>query len=390
MDVKQIDDAYIAHTYGRNPVTFVKGGGAKLWDDAGKEYLDFGCGIGVTGLGHANPAWVAAVAGQLGALEHVSNLYYTAPCAELARKLCARTGMKKVFFSNSGAEANECAIKTARKYSFDRYGKGRHKIATLLNSFHGRTMATLSATGQEGFHRWFDPFVDGFEYFAAGDLAHLRRLVETGEFCAVMLELVQGESGVTPLEPSFVSAVGALCAEKDVLLIVDEVQTGNGRTGTLYAYQQYGVTPDVVTTAKGLGNGLPIGATLFGDKTEATLSAGTHGSTFGGNPVACAGAIAVLDQIDDALLADVRAKGALLRDALLRCKGVEKVDGMGLMIGVSCQGRAKEIVGKCLQKGLAALTAKDRVRLLPPLNIDREDLARGIKILEEAFDETFA
>lgn len=389
MDTKQADAQYITHTYQRFPVEFVSGHGAYLQDAQGKEYLDFGCGIGVTGLGHANRLWTQAVCEQAGRLAHTSNLFYTRPCAQLAQTLCERSGMKKAFFSNSGAEANECAVKTARKYSSDRYGAGRSTIVTLVNSFHGRTMATLSATGQECFHRHFAPFLDGFVSVPANDTDALVSALD-GTVCAVMFEPVQGEGGVMPLDREYLQALAWLCAERDILTIADEVQTGNGRTGTLYACEQFGIVPDLMTTAKGLGNGLPIGATLFGEKTADTMDAGTHGSTFGGNPVACAGALAVLRQIDEPLLRKVRENGEKLAARLSRMRGVESVSGLGLMIGIACKGDAKTIANRCLDKGLVVLTAKTKVRLLPPLNLTDEELERGIQILEEVFDETFA
>lgn len=381
MGVIETDRKYVADTYARQNVVFVRGKGATLVDRWGNKYIDFGAGIAVNGLGIGFGKWRRAVRTQLKALPHASNLYYTQPYADLAKLLCRRTGMKKVFFSNSGAEANECAIKTARKYSFDKYGENRFKIVTLVNSFHGRTLTTLSATGQESFHQYFMPFTDGFVHVPADDFAALESAVDDG-VCAVMLELVQGEGGVYVLDKEYVKKAEELCRKKDVLLIVDEVQTGNGRTGSLYAYMQYGISPDIVTTAKGLGNGLPIGATMFSAKCEKTLTPGTHGSTFGGNPVACAGAIAVIKAINDKLLSGVAEKGERIRGVLSVCSKVKSVSGLGLMLGVEADDAAA-LKEQCLQKGLVVLTAKDKLRLLPPLNIGDDELEEGLRILKE-------
>lgn len=381
MGVTETDKKYVANTYARANVVFLRGKGATLTDRWGNKYIDFGAGIAVNGLGIGYGKWKRAVKAQLKALPHASNLYYTQPCAELAKLLCKRTGMKKVFFSNSGAEANECAIKTARKYSFDKYGENRFKIVTLINSFHGRTVTTLSATGQEAFHQYFMPFTDGFTYVPADDYEAMEEAVDDG-VCAVMLELVQGEGGVKALDKEYVKKVETLCRKKDVLLIVDEVQTGNGRTGSLYAFMQYDIMPDIVTTAKGLGNGLPIGATMFGAKCENTLTPGTHGSTFGGNPVVCAGAIAVIRSINEKLLSGVNAKSRRIRDVLAACPKAKSVSGLGLMIGIEVDN-AQEMKEQCLNKGLVVLTAKDKLRLLPPLNISDGELEEGLEILRE-------
>ena len=381
MDVKTADKKFIANTYARADVVFVDGNGSLLTDDCGKKYIDFGSGIAVNVLGHKYAPWVKAVTEQAGKIAHTSNLYYSEPCVRLAVKLNERTGMKKVFFSNSGAEANECAIKCARKYSFDKYGVGRGKIVSLKGSFHGRTMATLTATGQEVFHNYFFPFPTGFDYAEPNDIEDLKEKADK-ETCAVMIELVQGEGGVVALNRDFVRKTEEFCREKDILLIVDEVQTGNGRTGSLYAYMQYGIKPDIVTTAKGLAGGLPLGATMMWDKCENTLSSGTHGSTFGGNPVACAGACAVLDGLTDSLLESVKKKATLIRDALLKMKKVKSVSGAGLMIGIETEGiTAADAVKELRDKGLIVLTAKNKIRLLPALNISDEEVEAGLKIM---------
>ena len=381
MDYKQLDKEYIASTYKRADVLFVKGKGATLFDDNGKSYIDFGSGIAVNGLGFKHKKWTKAVTKQIKNLQHTSNLYYTMPQTILAERLCKRTGLKKVFFSNSGAEANEGAIKCARKYSFDKYGKERNEIITLKNSFHGRTMATVSATGQDVFHDFFFPFLDGFKYVEANNFEELSKAVDY-KTCAIMLELIQGESGVMPLDIKFVQSIKKLCDSKDILLIIDEVQTGNGRTGSLYAFQEYGVMPDIMTTAKGLGNGLPLGAVLFGEKTKDVLVAGTHGSTFGGNPVACAGAVVVLDEMDDEFLKGVKVKSERLISALNSFSKVKAVTGKGFMLGVGCDDALK-VREECLKRGLVVLTAKTKLRLLPPLNISDKELEKGIEILRE-------
>ncbi len=381
MDIQKTCETYVSNTYKRYPVAFVRGEGAHLWDDAGREYVDLGSGIAVNIFGVSDPEWVEAVTGQLRALPHTSNLYYTEPCAHLAEMLCGRTGMKKVFFSNSGAEANECMIKAARRYG---EAAGRYAIVTLKNSFHGRTIATLAATGQDAFHRHFGPFPDGFAYAQPDDLESVRALAEERNACAVMLEIVQGEGGVHALDGDFLRGVQSLCRERNMLLCVDEVQTGNGRCGELYAYMAHGLAPDLVSTAKGLGGGLPIGATLFAESVQDVLGAGDHGSTFGGNPVACAGAASILSRIDDGLLKGVCERGAYIQDALRGAKGVRGVSGMGLMLGIETERSAAEVVKACLARGVLVLTAKDRVRLLPPLNISWDDLKAAIAVLKEA------
>ena len=381
MNTKKLDENYIAATYSRAPLVAVSGKGALVLDADGKEYIDLGSGIGVNCFGVCDDEWVQAVEAQLHRIQHLSNLYYTEPQALLAQKLCERTGMKKVFFGNSGAEANECAIKCARKYSFDKYGDGRSTIITLQNSFHGRTMATLSATGQDAMHVNFAPFLEGFTYAPAQDFPALEALCG-GKVCAVMLELVQGEGGVIALDKAYVEKVASLCAQRDLLLIIDEVQTGNGRTGALYAYMQYGISPDIVTTAKGLAGGLPLGCALLGEKVENTLSAGSHGSTFGGNPICAAGALSILSRLDDALMSEVMAKGEYIKSELEGSKGVKSVTGLGLMVGIETEKDAKTIARECLEQGVIVLTAKSKVRLLPPLNIKKEELAKAIQILK--------
>ena len=386
MDIKELDKEYIAGTYGRAPLVAVSGKGAKVLDEDGKEYIDLGSGIAVNSFGVCDDEWVAAVEAQLHQLQHLSNLYYTQPQVKLAQALCERTGMKRVFFANSGAEANECAIKCARKYSHDKYGDGRSTIITLINSFHGRTMATLSATGQDSFHVHFAPFLEGFKNAPANDFDAIKALCGE-DVCAVMLELVQGEGGVLPLEKEYVQAVAELCAQRDILLIIDEVQTGNGRTGSLYAYMQYDIMPDIVSTAKGLAGGLPMGACLMGEKLKDTLSAGTHGSTFGGNPISAAGAISIVNRIDDDFLKEVSEKSEYIKNYLKAVKGVKGISGMGLMLGIETERDSKEIANECLEKGLLVLTAKSKVRLLPALNISYGELDEGLKILKEVIEK---
>jgi len=375
MNIQQISDKYVANTYARFPVSFVRGKGSLLWDDKGKEYIDFGSGIAVNTFGHADEAWANAVAAQLHTVAHASNLYYTQPQAELAQALCERTGMERVFFSNSGAEANECMIKCARKWGGD-----RTTIVTLEGSFHGRTITTLKATGQESMHTDFAPFPAGFAYAKPHDLDNMNAKLDDS-CCAIMIELVQGEGGVLALEKEYVQALAALCKERNLLLLIDEVQTGNGRTGNLYAFEQYDITPDIMSTAKGLAGGLPLGATLFGAKTADVLTPGSHGSTFGGNPACCAGALHLLNRIDDVLLAEVREKSAYIQQRLHGAPGVKSVSGAGLMLGVETERAAKEIVADCLAQGVALLTAKEKVRLLPALNIPWDLLERGMDIL---------
>ena len=384
-NIKELDKKYVANTYARFPVLLEHGSGSLVYDDAGKEYIDLGAGIAVTSFGIADSEWAAAVTQQLTKLQHCSNLYFTGPCALLAEKLCEATGMKKVFFGNSGAEANECAIKAARKYSFDKYGPDRYKIVTLVDSFHGRTIATLSATGQPELQNGFQPMVPGFIYTPANDCEALKALVESESgICAFMFELIQGESGVNVLTQEFVDCMVSLAKEHDILLVDDEVQSGNGRTGTLYAWMQYGFTPDIMSTAKGLGGGLPIGACLLGEKVQDTMGAGTHGSTFGGNPAVCAGALNILSRIDDELLADVKAKGEYIVKELTLAPGVKGVSGKGLMLGIETEKGAGEVLNECMANGVLVLTAHGKVRLVPALNIPMELVEKAVAVIKAA------
>ena len=382
------DKEYVANTYGRFPVAIKEGKGSLCKDFDGKEYIDFSSGIGVNSLGFCNDGWVSAVTKQLTTLQHISNLYYTEPCVNAAELLCKKTGMKKVFFSNSGAESNEGAIKCARKYSYMKYGEGRNKVITLVNSFHGRTVTTLAATGQDVFHKYFFPFTEGFEYAPANDIDALRKALD-GSVCAVMMELIQGEGGVMPLDKTYVKEVEALCKEKDIILIVDEVQTGVGRTGKLFCFQNYDITPDVVTTAKGIGGGLPLGCVMFSEKTENVLTKGDHATTFGGNPVAAAGAEYILNTMDDAFLDEVKAKGEYMREKILKMPHVVGIDGLGLMMGIRLDEDkvSAEVVKKGIEKGVLLLTAKAKVRLLPPLNITYDEIDRGLEALCAALSE---
>lgn len=386
MNTKELDDKYVAHSYGRFDVCLTKGKGSTLYDENGKKYIDFGSGIGVTAFGIGDDIWKEAVCAQLDKVQHTSNLYYTKPCADLAKMLCDRTGMKKVFFANSGAEANEGAIKFARKYSSDKYGDGRSTIITLENSFHGRTITTLAANGQEVFHKLFTPLTPGFKYCPANDIERLKELA-TDDVCAIMFECVQGEGGVNNLDYDFVKAIEGLAKEKDIIMVVDEVQTGNGRTGKYFAYENFDILPDIVTTAKGIAGGLPMGAVLFGEKVKNTVEPGSHGSTFGGNPVAAAGAISIVSRIDDEFLQEVTDKGNYIREFLSKVKGVEGISGMGLMLGVKISKPAKEVAVQCLEKGLLVLTAKDKIRLLPALNISKNELDEGLNILKEVIEK---
>ena len=379
---KQKDRASIVNTYARFDVCLERGRNATATDVEGKSYIDFGSGIGVNSLGYCDEGWTEAVIGQLKKLQHCSNLYYSLPDIALAEKLCGLTGYRKVFFANSGAEANECAIKTARKRSFDRYGEGRNRIVSLVNSFHGRTVTTLSATGQDSFHQYFFPFTEGFTFAKANDIDDLiSKLDDT--VCGVMMELIQGEGGVMPLEPSFVAAVQALCRENDLALIIDEVQTGIGRSGRLLACEHYGIRPDLVTLAKGLGGGLPIGAVLMNETYADVMGAGAHGSTFGGNPVVCAGGVEVLSRVaNETFLNAVTEKGAYIREKLTAIEEVEGVDGLGLMLGIRLKTKkAAEVAKACVENGLLILTAKSKLRLLPPLTITKEEIDRGLAIL---------
>ncbi len=374
----ELDRAFVANTYARFPVELIRGEGSKVYDTDGKEYIDMGSGIGVTAFGIADKEWKAAVCAQLDKLQHVSNLYYTEPCARLAALLCEKTGMKKVFFGNSGAEANECAIKVARKYAAEKKGAEYSTVVTLQNSFHGRTLTTLAATGQDHFHKLFQPLTPGFVHTPANDLSALEAVIAREKVAGVLIECVQGEGGVIALDEAFVKGAYELCKENDIVFMVDEVQTGNGRTGAFYSYMHFGVSPDVVTTAKGLGGGLPIGACLMGEKVESVLGAGDHGSTYGGNPIAAAGALSVISRIDDALLAEVKEKSEYIFSTLAGKKGIKSVSGKGLMIGIETERPASEIVKECIENGVLPLTAKTKVRLLPALNIPMQDLKKAI------------
>ncbi len=380
MDIMEKDAAYVAHTYNRFPLEIIGGKGSVIIDANGKEYIDMGTGIAVNTFGVADEEWANAVTAQLTKYQHTSNLFYSAPCATLAEMLCERTGMKKVFFSNSGAEANECAIKAARKYAAEKKGTDRCKIITLQNSFHGRTITTLAATGQDSFHKDFLPLTPGFVSVEPTVEALRREADDTT--AAIMFEIVRGEGGVLPLDAAFVAEMVKIAAEKDILLIADEVQCGNGRSGKLYAYMHYGFTPDIITTAKGLGGGLPLGATMLGERVENIFTPGLHGSTFGGNPVACAGAVNILSRIDDALLSEVTEKAAIISAALTGAKGIESVTGLGLMVGVQTTRPAADVVKECREAGLVVLTAKSKVRLLPALNIPTALLMRALDILK--------
>lgn len=384
MNIKEKDNQYVASTYARFPLCIKSGKGSLVYDDEGNEYIDLGTGIAVNTFGVADNEWIAAVTEQLNTLQHTSNLYYSEPCANLAEQLCLRTGMKKVFFSNSGAEANECAIKTARKYGELNKGEGSTTIITLKDSFHGRTITTLAATGQDVFHKDFLPLTEGFVYAAANSKEDVERLASENKCCAVMFEVVQGEGGVLPLKKEFLTWLEGFAKEKDLLLIADEVQTGNGRTGELYGYMNFGIKPDIVSTAKGLGGGLPIGATLLGEKVKDVLGAGMHGSTFGGNPVCAAGALNILSRIDDELLNGVKRKSEFIFNELEGAKGVKSVTGLGLMIGIECERPATEIIDECRENGVLVIKAKHKIRLLPALNIDDDKLKKAINILKEA------
>ena len=383
-NVEVLDRVYAANTYGRAPVVFKSSKGVYLEDEAGKQYLDFGSGIGVMSLGYQHPTWTQYVTEQVKTLVHTSNLFYNEKTALLTAGLAQRTGFDKVFLSNSGAEANECLIKTARKWANDVKGEGEHPIVTLVNSFHGRTVTTVTATGQETFHTHFGPFTPGFRYVKAGDIDAMKAQLDKEDCAAVLVEIVQGEGGVRALDADYLKALESLCHEKNVLFCVDEVQTGNGRTGHWFAFEHFGLKPDLVSTAKGLGNGLPIGATSMNEKTANVLTPGTHGSTFGGNPVACAGALAVLETVDDEFLVEVARKGEVLKTALEALPGVTDVSGLGLMIGFSVEGqKAADIKAKALEEGLVILTAKDRVRLLPPLVITDDELLLGVEKIKK-------
>ena len=388
MDIIKEDKENILNTYKRFEVVLKEGHGSILVDENGKEYIDFSSGIGTNIYGVCDKEWVDAVCEQAHKLQHTSNLYYSEPQVKLAKLLCEKTGMKKVFFSNSGAESNECAIKTARKYSFDKYGEGRNEIITLINSFHGRTIATLSATGQDVFHQFFFPFVEGFKYAPANDIKALDELV-SNKTCAIMIETVQGEGGVNALNPEFIKHIDKICKEKDILFIVDEVQTGNGRCGYLYSYMEYGVNPDIVTTAKGIAGGLPFGAILFGEKTENVLGYGMHATTFGGNPICASAGYSVISRINDKLLSHVRDMRKLIEKKLIGKPGIKSISGKGLMVGIEIDEKYKaaDVVAKGIENGVIMLTAKNKIRLLPPLNITEDELNKGLDLLLKSLSE---
>ncbi len=387
MTIKEKDSLYIANTYARFPINLVSGKGSLCYDEKGKEYIDLATGIAVNTFGFCDSQWVNAVTKQLNTLQHTSNLYYSDPCVELAELLCLKTGMKKVFFSNSGAEANECAIKVARKYAATKKDSEYNTIITLKNSFHGRTVTTLAATGQDAFHKDFSPLTEGFAYVEANNCEELINTVKNGKIAGIMFETVQGEGGINPLTQEFVDTVFTLAEEYDLVTIADEVQTGNGRTGELYGYMNYGVRPDIFSTAKGIGGGLPLGATVLGERVEKVLTAGDHGSTFGGNPVACAGAVSILSRIDGELLAQVKAKSDYIVKELRKCEGVKSVTGKGLMLGIETQREAGEIISECQKRGVLVIKAKNKVRLLPALNIPQNILEKAINILCDVIKE---
>lgn len=383
-EIIETDKQYVAATYNRFPIEIVSGEGSIVRDSSGKEYIDMGSGIGVTSFGIADSEWKKAVTAQLDAVQHMSNLYYTEPCADLAKELCTRTGLKKVFFANSGAEANECAIKVARKYAAEKKGEEYYNIITLKNSFHGRTLTTLAATGQDHYHELFRPLTPGFYHTPADDIDALKSLIKQHKTAAIMIECIQGEGGVIAIKPEFIKGVAKIAREEDIILICDEVQTGNGRTGELYAYMNYGITPDIVTTAKGLGGGLPIGAAILGNKVENVLGFGDHGSTYGGNPVCCAGALNIIKRITPELLSEVKEKSAYIFNTLKGAEGVEDVSGMGLMIGIKTVKPVREVLEQCMANGVLPLTAKDKLRLLPALNIPFDVMIRAVEVIKNA------
>ena len=381
MNIMDMDKAYVAGTYKRFPVEIVSGKGSHAVDSQGKTYVDMGSGIGVTAFGYGDEAWKAAVCAQLDKVQHTSNLYYNEPCAKLAKLLCEKTGMKKVFFSNSGAEANECAIKAARKYSAEKKGADCYTIVTLQNSFHGRTLTTLAATGQDHFHQLYQPLTPGFVHVPANDIQALKDCVAKVKVAGILMEVVQGEGGVLPLTAEYLAAANKLAHEQDIPLMMDEVQIGNGRSGKLYGYMNFDVQPDIVSTAKGLGGGLPIGACLLGEKVQNVLGFGDHGSTYGGNPVCCAGGVSIIGRLTDDFLAEVQKKSAYVFETLTGAPGIESVTGLGLMIGVKPVAPAAEVVKKCMERGVLCLTAKNKVRLLPALNIPMEDLQFAVETI---------
>lgn len=387
MTLKDIDKKYVMNTYNRFDIEILKGNGSIVYDEDNKEYIDLTSGIGVTSFGLCDEIWQEAVNKQISTLQHMSNLYYTSPCAFLAQKLCTKTNMSKVFFANSGAEANECAIKVARKYMMEKKGEEYYNILTLNNSFHGRTLTTLSATGQDKFHELFNPLTPGFVYADANDIDSIKNIANNTKLAAIMIECIQGEGGVNVLDKDYVENLYHYCKDNDILLIVDEVQTGNGRTGKLYSYMNYEISPDIITTAKGLGGGLPIGACLVNEKLENVLVYGNHGSTFGGNPVVCAGAITIIDRLTDSFLDEVKKKGEYIKEELQKESNVESVTGLGLMLGIKTKKDSKIIISKCIDKGVLVLSAKDKIRLLPALNIDFDLLKKSISIIKQAINE---
>ena len=382
MSFMNMDQAYVANTYKRFPVEIVSGKGSRLVDVNGKSYVDMGSGIGVTAFGFCDEVWTAAVTEQLAKVQHTSNLYYTEPCAKLAKLMCEKTGMKKVFFGNSGAEANECAIKVARKYSAMKKGPDCYTIVTLISSFHGRTLTTLAATGQDHFHKNFQPLTPGFIHVPANDIDALKATVAEHKVAGVMMEVIQGEGGVNALDQIYLMEADKLCHENDIPFIIDEVQTGNGRTGKLYGYMNFKIHPDIVSTAKGLGGGLPIGACMMNEKMEYVLGYGDHGSTYGGNPVCCAGAVSVLERLDDDFLGKVKRRSDYIMAALCNAPGIESISGLGLMLGLKTTAPAGDGVRECMNRGVLCLTAKDKVRLLPALNIPMEDLEYAVETIK--------
>ena len=384
MNIKEADKQYIMPTYGRFDLCIVKGEGSTYYDENGKKYIDMGTGIAVNTFGANDEEWKNAVIEQIGKIQHTSNLYYSEPCVKLAKLLCEKTGMKKVFFGNSGAEANECAIKGARKFGTD-IREDKNVIITLKDSFHGRTITTLSATGQDVFHKNFTPFTEGFVHVTANDIDELKNAIND-KVCAIMIEIVQGEGGVNTLNREYLEEIEKITTENDILLVVDEVQTGNGRTGSMYAFMQFGLTPDIVSTAKGLAGGLPMGATMFGERVENILPPGTHGSTFGGNPVCASAAVSVVNRLDDKLFETVKENSKYLVDKLLKIKGVKSVSGLGYMLGIEIDGDAKAVANKCIENGLLVLTAKTKIRLLPALNISREEIDAALEIFERVLN----
>ncbi len=381
MDIKTLDHQYVANTYKRFPVEIVSGHGSVVTDRDGKDYIDLGTGIAVNAFGMGDAQWQEAVIDQIHKFQHTSNLYYTEPCARLAQLLCEKTGMKKVFFSNSGAEANECAIKVARKYAAGKKGPDYYTILTLEHSFHGRTLTTLAATGQDEFHKDFQPLTPGFVHAKVNDLADVLEKARTHKLAGILIEVVQGEGGVIKLDEDFVQGIAQLCREQDIVLMCDEVQVGNGRSGYLYGYMHYGIQPDVFTTAKGLCAGLPLGATVLGEKVESVLGYGDNGSTFGGNPICCAGAISTLSRMDEALLAGVRERSERIVSALTGKKGVKSVSGLGLLLGIDPERDCGTVINECLEEGVLVLSAHGKVRLLPALNIPLDQLDQALAVL---------